>query len=645
MNRKILAAIVFAAVTAASGHAKDEVIMTVNGNDVSRSEFEYLYHKNKQQQVDPQTLEEYAEMFKIYKLKVADALDQRLDTLPSFIKEMKQYRSDLAAPYLTDSAYIKTLVQEAFDRSREEVESFHIMLSKGRTPADNKKAHATADSIRQALLGGANFAELAEKYSVDRGSSTSGGRMGFIQAGRFPYFFETTAYSLQPGEISEIVESPQGYHILKGGQHRQARGTVLTEHIMKMVPQNSTPEAEAQAKSSIDSIYNAVKANPEKFEDLARELSDDKGSGRNGGKLNWFGAGMMVEPFDSAAFAIAKGEISTPFRSRFGWHIVRKLDARGPESFETMKPGLTELVTNENDERSSLIHKNMIAKLSKKFKGQLNEKNVGQLRNDVLSAGIDSTWVAKAKDANGYGAIEIAKTGKKKLILADWAKNLNPVTISDGEIAAEQLDKWLNAYLGNRLIDEEYEWLEKNETDYANLLKEYYEGSLLYEASVRRVWDKAAKDTEGLNEYFEQHRSDYTWKAPHAKGLLVQAANDSVADLVKERLKEMKDDKELKDIRKQFIGKASIDHVLMEQGHNGMVDNIMFGGDPVKPSNKRYTVYFMWNPRLLNAPEVMTDVKGLVTGDYQNQLESDWVEELKAKYPVIVNEKVLGKVK
>lgn len=94
MNRKILAAIVFAAVTAAGGHAKDEVIMTVNGNDVSRSEFEYLYHKNKQQQVDPQTLEEYAEMFKIYKLKVADALDQRLDTLPSFIQEMKQYRSD-----------------------------------------------------------------------------------------------------------------------------------------------------------------------------------------------------------------------------------------------------------------------------------------------------------------------------------------------------------------------------------------------------------------------------------------------------------------------------------------------------------------------------------------------------------------------
>lgn len=645
MNRKFLAAIAIAAGTALGGYAKEEVIMTVNGTDVSRSEFEYLYHKNQQQQVDPLTLEEYAEMFKIYKLKVADALDQRLDTLPSFVSEMKQYRSDLAAPYLTDSTYLNSLVQEAFERSREEVEAFHIMLSKGRTPEENRAERAKADSIRQALLTGADFAALAKQYSVDRGSNDRGGRMGYITEGRFPYAFEKAAFTLKPGEISEIVESPQGYHVLKGGKHRAARGTVLAEHIMKMVPQDASADIDAKAKAEIDSIYKVVCANPEKFEDLARQLSDDKGSGRNGGKLNWFGAGMMVEPFDSASFAIAVGEISTPVRSQFGWHVIKKLDARGPESLEQLKPAMLQRITSQNDERSLLIRKNLISKLAKKHKGKLNDKNVDLICNDVLKSGMDSAWNAKVRDAAGYGAIEIANVGKKKYSLADWAIPHTAVTISDGETASEQLRRMLEFYLGNLLVEEEENWLEANEKGYANLLNEYREGSLLYEASVRRVWDKAAKDTEGLNRYFETHRSDYAWQKPHAKGILVQASTDSVADEIKGRLKEMKDESELKNIRKQYVGKATIEPILMEQGQNGMVDNIMFGGDPVKPNNKRYTTYFLWNPRLLNAPESMTDVKGLVTGDYQNQLESDWVEELKAKYPVTVNSKVLKKVK
>lgn len=645
MNRKFLAAIAIAAGTALGGYAKEEVIMTVNGKDVSRSEFEYLYHKNQQQQVDPLTLEEYAEMFKIYKLKVADALDQRLDTLPSFIQEMKQYRTDLASPYLTDSTYLNKLVQEAFERSREEVEAFHIMIAKGRTPAENKNARTKADSIRQALLSGADFALLAKQHSVDRGSSDRGGRMGFITEGHFPYAFEKAAFTLNQGEISEIVESPQGYHVLKGGKHRPARGTVLAEHIMKMVPQDASAEIEAKAKAEIDSIYAVVTADPEKFEDLARQLSDDKASGRSGGKLNWFGAGMMVEPFDSASFAISVGEISTPVRSQFGWHVIRKLDAKGPEALDQLKPRMLQRITSPNDERSLLIRKNLVSKLAKKHKGKLNDKNIDIICGDILTAGIDSAWNANAKDANGLGAIEIATIGKTAFSLADWATPHTPVIINDGETAATQLRKMLDYFLGNKLIEKEENWLEANEPAYSNLLNEYREGSLLYEASVRRVWDKASKDTEGLNRYFETHRKDYAWQKPHAKGILVQATNDSVANEIKTSLKGMKDDSELKNIRKQFVGKASIEPILMEQGHNSMVDNIMFGGEPVKPSNKRYTTYFIWNPRILDAPESIADVKGLVTGDYQNQLESDWVEELKAKYPVTVNMKVLKKIK
>lgn len=575
MNRKYIAAIAVLAASAVTVLAKDEVVMNVNGVDVPRSEFEYLYHKNQQQQVDPQTLEEYAEMFKIYKLKVADALSQSLDTMSSFRREMKQYRADLAEPYLTDSLYLNSLVKEAYDMSRQEAEAFHIMLAKGATPEEEAASRAKADSIHAELLKGADFAELAAKFSVDRASSTAGGRMGYIVASRFPYGFEKAAFSLAPGQISEVVESPQGWHILKGGQKRPARGNVLVEHIMKMVPPTATAEQQAAAKASIDSIYKAVVANPEKFEELARELSDDKGSGRQGGKLNWFGAGMMVEPFDSASFAIQVGEISLPVKSQYGWHVIRKLDAKGPASLDEMKPTLLKRFGNPQDERFNMVKKNLIDKLRKKHKKAIGKRD-----------------------------------------------------LSDSEV-----------------LDIEYDWLYANEPDYRNLLNEYREGSLLYEASLREVWDKAAKDEQGLTDYFNAHRSDYNWTKPHVKGILVQTVNDSVADLVREALKTADTDDPIKAVRKQFVGKAAIDRILMEEGQNAMVDNAVFNGPAVTPNSKKYSVFFVFEPKILTAPETMTDVRSLVTGDYQNQLERDWVERLKSRYPVTVNQKVLRKVK
>ncbi|MDE7418749.1 MAG: peptidylprolyl isomerase [Muribaculaceae bacterium] len=645
MKRKHIAALSIIAGSILCAAAKDEIIMTVNGVDVPRSEFEYLYHKNQQQQVDPQSLEEYAEMFKIYKLKVADALDHKLDTMSAFIKEMDQYKQDLATPYMTDSLYLNSLVKEAYDFSREEVEAFHIMLAKSPSDQETRQAKAQADSIRSVLLNGGDFAELAAKFSVDRASSNNGGRMGYIVSGRFPYAFEKAAYTLAPGQISEIVESPQGFHILKGGKHRPARGTVLVEHIMKMVPPTATAEQQAAAKATIDSIYNAVVANPNSFEDLARELSDDKGSGRQGGKLNWFGAGMMVEPFDSASFALEVNEISLPVKSQYGWHIIRKLDAKAPASLAELKPQVLKRIANPQDDRYDLVDKNLISRLQKKHKGMLNEKNIDALCSEIKVNGLDSTWHARALDPAQLGGIEIARVGKNSITLAEWAATVRPMVIPDGEEAAYEFRRYVNHHLENSLKAAEYDWLYANEPDYRNLLNEYREGSLLYEASLREVWDKAAKDNDGLTDYFNAHKDEYKWTKPHVKGILVQATNDSVASLVRTGLREVSDDNGLKALKKQFVGKASMDRILMEEGQNPMVDNVIFGGDPVTPNNKKYTVYFIFEPKLLEAPETMTDVRSLVTSDYQNKLEKDWVESLKTRYPVKVNEKVLKKVK
>lgn len=223
--------------------------------------------------------------------------------------------------------------------------------------------------------------------------------------------------------------------------------------------------------------------------------------------------------------------------------------------------------------------------------------------------------------------------------------NLGKMKVEDPAAAAAAIENMINNFYARELVNAEEDWLYANNADYRNLLNEYNDGSLLYEISVQKVWDKASSDTEGLKKYFEAHRGDYSWTEPHVKGFLVQAANDSVANAVRARLNSLPSDSIMIKAKKEFSGKAQIDRVLAVKGANAMVDNVMFGGPEVKPQSSAYTTYFLYEPRLINAPESLDDVKGQVTSDYQNELESLWVEELKKAYPVKVNQKEIKKIK
>lgn len=623
--------------------AKDPVIMTVNGVDVPKSEFEYLYNKNSQQQVNPQTLDEYVEMFKLYKMKVADARAEGIDTMASFRREADQYRHELAAPYLADSLFLNSLVKEAYDRSKEEVEAYHIMLFKPRDPSMVDAARNRVDSIRQLLLNGADFADLATRFSQDRGSSAKGGRMGWMVANSYPYAFEVAAYNLPEGQISDVIDSGVGFHVLKGGKRRPARGKVKAAHILKLT-QGKSDADKKKAKAEIDSLYQLVIANPATFNHIASTNSEDPGSARQGGVLPAFGTGEMVAEFDSVAFALADNEISEPFATSYGYHIIKKIGSEPIASMESIKPRLLARITSPQDPRFLMVRENQTKKLAKKHKGSLNEKNLQALRNDVKTLGLDSALYAKWNVAPQADMQVFAVNGKSTK-LADVVENLSRIQLPASAYAVKEFDNVVDMLYNRELVNAEEDALLTEQPDYANLLREYVDGSLLYEVSVRKVWDKAAKDTEGLKAYFEANRDNYKWSEPRAKGFLVQALNDSVGNLVRERAAALPADSLISTIRKEFKGKAAIDRVLVSKGTNAMVDNIMFGGPESAPTNSKYTVYFMINPRLVNEPEEVADVKGMVTSDYQNEFQQAWENELRKKYPVTVNEKVLRKVK
>lgn len=619
---------------------KDPVIMTVNGVDVPKSEFEYLYHKNSQQQLSSQPIDEYVNLFVNYRLKVADAMAEGIDTTAAFRQEMAQYRHELAAPYMVDSILLNRLVDEAYERSKEEVNTSHIMFFQSRNDVDNAASLRVLDSLKNVLKNGGDFADLARRYSQDRGSATRGGELGYITAGRFPYTFEKAAYELKPGEVSDVVDSRIGYHLIKANDRRPSRGQVRVAHIL-LFDQNNDREQSAEVKSRIDSLYAVAKANPSKFEDLARQYSDDKGSARQGGALNWFGSGQMVQEFEDVAFDLPVKSLSEPFRTQFGWHIIYKYDQRSNPSKAEMKPAELQRLNNPQDQRYQIVQDAQTANLKKKHNAKLNDANFAALKKYVKENGIDSTF---------YLPMEIDKLtlftiGKKATKVAALKESLHGAIQPDKDMAVKFVDDRANNLLARQLTDAEEEWLEGNNAEYRNLLHEYQNGSLLYEASVRNVWNRAGQDKEGMEKYFENHRNDYAWQTPHAKGVLVQAKNDSIAQDVARRYAELPKADAVQRLKKEYKGEAQIDQILMSKGQNSLVDALMFGEGEPTPLNSNYSVCIMLDGRMLTKPETADDVKGQLTSDFQEYLEESWLNNLRSKYPVVINQKVLKSVK
>ena len=436
-----------------------------------------------------------------------------------------------------------------------------------------------------------------------------------------------------------MVESPQGYHILKGGHKRDARGRVKVSHILKLARQESDW---ARAKEQIDSLYQVVTANPEKFNEIATTNSDDRGSARQGGQLPWFGAGEMVEEFDSAAFALKKGEISKPVKSQFGYHIIIKQDERGPLPKEAVKKQTLARMSSPQDERYSLIQKHQTELFAARHKAQVNQSGLDAVNDYVAKNGIDSLFYAKWLGNDGN--ITLMTADGNKYNVADFVAKFNGVKQSNPAAAKEIIDANLDSWMNGILTGLEEEALAKSEPDYRNLLKEYVDGSLLYEVSVLKVWDKAAKDIPGLEKYFAENRMKYKWDTPHVKGVFVQAVNDSVATAIKDLARGAAEDDIVPALRKQFKNQMAAEKILVPKGSNAMVDYVAFDG-PVAPSSiEKYPVMFMLNKRVLTVPEEMQDVKGLVTSDYQNMFQEQWENELRNKYSVKVNKKVLKSV-
>lgn len=618
--------------------SSEPVLMTIKGKPVTLSEFEYLYHKNNSQQVAPQSIEDYLQMFITYKQKVADAEAAGIDQSQAFRNEFDGYRRELAEPYLRVQEVEDSILTSLYDRMKEDVDVSHIMVASRAPQVDPEEQRTRLDSIRTAIQGGADFAQLARRFSIDRSAATNGGHMGYISAGRLPFKFEDAAYTTPVGQISPIVETPFGFHIVKVHGRRPAQGLVLVEHILKLT--QGLPENEAAVKKAqIDSIAALVAAGAD-FEDIASRESDDPGSKRNGGKLQWFGTGQMVPEFEAMAFKLKNGEVSEPFRTGYGYHIVKRLDWKGIDPYEKMVPTLKNIISQ--DERAQLPRIRKVAQLRKKYNAAINAANLARVKNEIITAGLDSTLQARYLQSN----MPLATVNKVEIPLSEIISE----AINDLPMAsmpqADHVEAVLNKAIDNMVIENEREALAVENPDYRNLLNEYRDGMMLFEIADRNVWSKAKQDKEGLEAFFQANRAKYTWDKPRYKGYVVFATSDSVLNLAKAHLaaSEIPSDSLATSLRRAFGKDVKIEKVIAAQGENNITDFLGFGA-PKPEAKGKWAFYFPYRDKVLEAPEEAADVRGAVTGDYQTLLEEQWVAALKKKYPVKLKKKVLKQAK
>ncbi|MDE5568352.1 MAG: peptidylprolyl isomerase [Muribaculaceae bacterium] len=623
-------------VFAADNNIDDKVLMKVNGKDIKVSEFKYLYEKNNAQQLAPQSIDDYVGMFVDYKLKVADAEKAGIDTTASFLSEYTKFRDELAAPYLREQKVEDALLKEAYDHLKRDVKVSHIMLNR-----NGANSEAVLDSIRTAIIKGeVTFEDAASRYSIDSPTAVNGGLMGWLPAGRFPWAFEKAAYDTKVGGISPVINSGFGYHIVKVMDSRPSKGQVHAAHILKMT-RDMPEDAVAMQKAAIDSIYNVLK-NGADFAVVATAESQDPGSARNGGDLGWFGSGVMVAPFDSIAFATPDGEISEPFATPFGYHIIKRFAHRDIEPFDEAREKL--LSAMARDGRADEPRKEYLKRVGEKYNYTKLMANAMALRYRIRNAPLDSvTLAAIAVDATPLGRMDGGE-----ITVADAFAALKQTSYPNGATLVAAIEQSADALVEKMLTERAIADLAAENADYRNLINEYRDGILLFEISNRNVWDRASQDREGLEAFFHKNAAKYAWDVPRFKGYIIFAANDSTVNAAlkyAETLSVENPEEFVAQMRKEFGKDIKIERVIAAKGENPITDYLAFGGEKPEAKTPRWSSYATCRGRVINQPEEAADARGAATTDYQALLEKEWLDKLHKTYPVKIDKKVLKEIK
>ena len=640
---------------------KNKTLITIGDRNISAGEFMEVYEKNNinSEVLDKKNVDEYLDMYTKFKLKVIEAENRHMDTLPKFIKEYEGYRTQLAKPYFSNDEGTEALVEEAYERMKWDVNASHILIKcdAHAVPADTLKAYNKALELRKRIMNGEDFGDVAVEASEDpsardieaipgkqRAYKGNRGNLGYFTVFDMVYPFETGVYNAKVGEISMPIRTDFGYHILKLNSKTPACGMVRASHIFLMVDENDPMKTDSVVCAKAQNIYNEIEKDGSNWDKIVRKYSDDKGSAPHGGQLTPFKVSQIVPEFVTAVKNLEVDGISEPVKTNYGYHIIKLNGMTGVKSFDEEKENLTKRV--EKDMRAKVSDEAVLKRLKKENKFKENTKV-----KDAFIATIDSTLqqgkyvMAEGVDTNKT----LFKLQKKEYKVADFIEYIEKHQkeqpfMSAGSYAYKLYDEFVK----DSVFAYEDARLEEKYPDFKLLVQEYHDGILLFDLMDKEVWKKAESDTAGIRAYYEEHRGDYMW-GKRVKTIVLTVNNEESLARAQEIIKQ----DIMADSIKAIVKAEGLKGVLVkspyfQQGDNVDVDETEWtvGTIRVIPSTVDNTTKII---KIIDVrepePKSYREARGLITSAYQSKLEDEWLKQLEDKYPVTVNEKILEKVR
>ena len=590
--KKTILSIVLASASLLGIAQEDKVLMTINGEDIMASEFLYIYEKNNQEtSLEKKTMDEYLDLFVNFKLKVTEAMAQGVDTTEAFKKELAGYRAQATPKYLQDNDAIDSLVVLSYNRMAKIRKASHIAVQ---CPMD-------ADSATVAAAE-AKINELRERVTVGL-----------------------------PKEV------------------KKGRKKVTV-------------------------------CEPEEFAEVAVLYSEEPSAKQTKGALGWIQPFRYVYSFEDAVYTTPVGEVTPVFRSPYGFHIAK---VEGERDFEEVRAShimkmtpmgdiqrmadaqvamdsIYQLAIQDTTDFAALAQTNSEDRGSAMRGGDLGWFGRGAMVQPFEDITFDLEIGAISKPFQTRFGIHISKLHEKRGIQpldSMRAQILRQVQRDQRMQIAEQsfINKTRAAYnLPAEMSDADVKayadaHLEEKYADLRNLVKEYHDGILLFDVSLREVWDKANQDTEGLAAYFKANKKNYTWEAPRYKGSIIYAKNEVAAKAAKQIVKSAHPDSVLSYLNQRVnvdsVMYVRVERGIWEAGKNSAVDKYGFKSKTAEYTPSEEFPIVVPVGKVIKSPQEYTDERAKVTTDYQDYLEKAWIKTLREKYPVVINEEVWAEIK
>lgn len=613
---------------------KDPILFTVAKKPVTAKEFIYLYGKNNQPKdaVTVASVEEYLRLYIRFKLKVQEAYRQGLDTTETFRKEYATYQDELRRPFLATPDDLDRLTRETYARLQEEINASHIlvMVPPDASAADTLRAYERVRTLYEQILKGADFAQVATEKSEDPSAASNGGNLGYFTAMQMVFPFEDAAYKLQPGQVSAPVRTRFGYHLVKVHHRQPARGEVEVAHILLR-----GNDAKVRNRA-FDIAEQLKKGRP--WDELCKEFSEDASTRETGGRLRPFGVGALaaVPEFEAVAFSLQKpGEVSDPFSSGIGWHLVR-LEKRIPlPSYGELEPSLKRRVSR--DERFQISRIRTLENRKREFGFTENSALLDSLRVRVDTTLTHGQWKLNPKVS--WRSDAVATLGGRALaadrLVNFLQRNQKPAALAP----LAYFQQLYNEFVEAEIKEEEDRLLQANNEEYRNLIAEYKEGMLMFSVMEKEVWNKASADTVGQLAYYEARKNHFQ-AGERVRARVISASSKTILDDVKSKIQNG-DTLKPEDIRKlKSFGSMR----PYARGENAAVDNITWAVGVYETEADGIFHLIEVEGLVPAGTKVFSEVKAQVISEYQDQLEQQWLTRLEQVFPVRVNKKVKKQV-